>query len=85
MSLPLGIHITTVAPPTTPGWPIITHCPLCRQTVIVLHSWCIKPTDGDFFYMPNTCVDEECGERHNMMIERDMALTGVWTAEEAAR
>ena len=75
MSLPPGIHITAITPPTTLGWPIVTHCRLCRQTVITLHPWCIKPTDGDLFYMPNMCVDEEYGVRHNLMIEHDIALT----------
>jgi hypothetical protein len=81
MPLTPNVQITAIKQLETPGWPIVTHCRLCRQTVIVLHPWCIKPTDGNLFYMPNMCVDEEHGVRHNLMIEHDTHRNVAWRGE----
>lgn len=60
-----GIHVTSITPPEQ-GWPIVAHCDLCHKTEIVLSPWAVKPSDGDYFKMNGTCLDEENHLKHNM-------------------
>jgi hypothetical protein len=60
-----GIHITSIVPPAQ-GWLIAMHCPICKETTIILHSWAIKPEKGDYWLMRNTCGSEEFQARHNL-------------------
>jgi hypothetical protein len=60
-----GIHITSIVPPEQ-GWPIVAHCDLCHKTEIVLSPYAAKPSDGDYFRMNGTCLDEELHWKHNM-------------------
>ena len=39
------------------------HCPKCKQTVILLSEWAIKPEKGDMWLLQNMCVDDM---RHNI-------------------
>jgi len=66
-SIPDGARfvITSIVPPEQ-GWPIVAHCDLCKKTVIVLSPWAIKPSDGDYWKMNGTCLDEDLHIKHNM-------------------
>jgi hypothetical protein len=58
-----GVNITAIVPPAV-GWPIVTHCSLCRKTVIVLSPWAAKPADGDIWLMQSCCMDPATAYRH---------------------
>ena len=60
-----GIHITSIVPPEQ-GWPIVAHCDICHKTEIVLSPYAAKPSDGDYWKLNGTCLDEEKHIKHNM-------------------
>jgi hypothetical protein len=60
-----GIHITSITPPEQ-GWPIVAHCDICHKTEIVLSPYATKPSDGDYWKLNGTCLDEEKHIKHNM-------------------
>ena len=62
---PKGVHITSIIPPDH-GWPIVSHCDICKKTVILLSPYAVKPSDGDYFRLNGTCLDEEKHIKHNM-------------------
>jgi hypothetical protein len=62
-----GIHVTAITPPAK-GWPIAMHCPLCKETVIALSPWAIKPEKGDYWRMTEMCASEEHCNQHNMIM-----------------
>lgn len=68
-----GIHITSIVPPEQ-GWPIAMHCPICKTTVFMLSTWAIKPTEGDYFLMRETCADEKLSAIHNMSMATDKMM-----------
>ena len=57
MGLQPGINITSIKQPEQGGI-IAIHCPLCKATDFILSLWAVKPRDGDFFYMPQTCIND---------------------------
>lgn len=61
---PSGINVTNIVPPEQ-GWPIAMYCPICKETTFVLSPWAIKPQDGDYFKMNETCARDE---KHNMIM-----------------
>lgn len=60
-----GVHITSIVPPEQ-GWPIVAHCDICHKTEIVLSPYAAKPSDGDYWKLEGTCLDEEKHIKHNM-------------------
>ena len=62
---PRGIYITSIVHPEQ-GWPIVAHCDICHETVIVLSPYAIKPENGDYYLMNGTCLNEEEHIKHNM-------------------
>jgi len=52
---PTGIHVTHIVPPDQ-GWPIAMHCPICKETTFIWSLWAIKPKDGDYWRMTETCA-----------------------------
>lgn len=94
---PRGIYVTRIDPPEQ-GWPIAMHCPICKETTFVLSQWAIKPKDGDYFLMKDTCGSDVVGDRHNMQMAcekvpykrlfngpHDAIITSEMTIEEAKR
>jgi hypothetical protein len=69
---PAGIHVTYITPPAQ-GWPIAMHCPICRDTTFILSPWAIKPINGDYFKMKDTCSADGICDQHNMR----MAVNGM--------
>ena len=59
------VTITSIKPPEA-GWPVLFHCSLCKMTVIALHPWALKPSDGDYWKI-EACADEHEHFRHNMV------------------
>ena len=64
-----GVHITSIVPPEQ-GWPIVAHCDICHKTEIVLSPYAAKPSDGDYWKLEGTCLDEEKHIKHNMYPQR---------------
>lgn len=67
-----GIHVTSITPPKQ-GWPIGLHCPICKETVLILSPWACKPTvDGKEFdgyhIVKDMCGHETLAFRHNMQL-----------------
>jgi hypothetical protein len=62
-----GIHVTKIVPPEQ-GWPMAFYCPLCKETTFLLSPWAVKPKDGDYFKMNETCASEEHYYQHNMQM-----------------
>lgn len=60
-----GIHVTSIVPPEQ-GWPMAFHCPICKETTFLLSPWAVKPKDGDYFKMNDTCASDDHGHQHNM-------------------
>lgn len=65
-----GIHVTSIVPPAQ-GWPVAMYCPLCKETTFLLSPWAIKPTDGDYFKLNDTCASECVSDRHNITLAID--------------
>ena len=61
------INITSMVAPES-GWVVATHCPICKETTFMIHAYALKPTNGDYFRLNQTCVHEEYGDSHNMVM-----------------
>jgi hypothetical protein len=63
------IVVTSIVPPADYGWPIACHCDICKTTTIIYSPYAAKPTDGDYWLMQHTCVEDgDLGIRHNLMM-----------------
>ena len=61
-----GIYVTSITPPADYGWITATHCDICKTTVFVFNPWAIKPSNGDYWILKHTCVNEQFMHQHNL-------------------
>jgi hypothetical protein len=76
-----NVVITSITPPAV-GWPVVAYCGLCRRTTIALSFYAAKPKDGDFWLFSRICLDEELGNRHNLLLNDDPARFTPWRATQ---
>jgi hypothetical protein len=62
-----GIYVTSIVPPEE-GWPVAFYCPICKETTFLLSPWAVKPTEGQYFTMTDTCASDEFHHQHTMIL-----------------